>query len=110
MSKEKREERKEKREERRAERRANRKDLDIKIDGKKLDIHIKRENGTFTVDIDGEDKDLYFEKNGKFYKVIYDSENLDATIETDADGVDVDVVTNKLWILKLLRFFRVIKK
>ena len=85
------------------------KDIDIFIDGKKTDVLIQRINGKWIIDIDGQKRDVRFEKEGKKIDFEFDGINTDIQIEKDENGIDVDVQTNKNWLLKTLKFFRIIK-
>ena len=103
------EERKAKRKERRAKRKAKRKDLNIFIDGAKTDVKIIRENGRFILDVDSEKVDFTFSKDDETQSFILDTEHVDIQAEKTAKSWDVDVQTQKPFILKLLKFLRVVK-
>lgn len=66
------------------------KDINIKLDGKNVDVNIIRNDGITTIEID--------------------SEKLDALIEKSAKGIDIKISDSTGMLSKLLKLFGLLKR
>jgi hypothetical protein len=66
------------------------KDINIKLDGKNVDVNIIRNDGITTIEID--------------------SDKLDALIEKSAKGIDIKISDSTGMLSKLLKLFGLLKR